>query len=195
MHIAYTIIFITKGFKLIISQIINILKIKENNKIKKGNQIKKNNKDNKDDNINCNNANNKVILENKDYLYKNNRQIINLINNPPPKKIKKFNYSLNCINNDLNLNITNIDKSKSNINSKIELNLKYYINKDIPYQKNKNIKIKELNINNNIIKRTDNELNSLKYEEALKYDKRTYFQYYISLLKTNNLFIMIIILL
>ena len=30
------------------------------------------------------------------------------------------------------------------------------------------------------------ELNSLSYEEALKFDKRTFFQYYISLLKINH---------
>ena len=33
----------------------------------------------------------------------------------------------------------------------------------------------------------DNELNSLEYEKALKYDKRTLFQYYWSLLKKNQL--------
>ena len=33
----------------------------------------------------------------------------------------------------------------------------------------------------------DRELNSLKYEDALKYDKRTYFQYYSSLLLTKHL--------
>ena len=39
------------------------------------------------------------------------------------------------------------------------------------------------------MKFTDNELNSLSYEEALIYDNRTYFQYYISLLKENHLLI------
>ena len=38
-------------------------------------------------------------------------------------------------------------------------------------------------------KMNDYELNSLDYEEALKIDKRTYIQYYISLLKTKHLFI------
>ena len=31
------------------------------------------------------------------------------------------------------------------------------------------------------------ELNSLKYEEALELDKRTYFQYYFSLIKTKHI--------
>ena len=42
-------------------------------------------------------------------------------------------------------------------------------------------KLKERN--KNILKCTDSELNSLTYKEALKNDKRTYFQYYFSLLK------------
>ena len=36
---------------------------------------------------------------------------------------------------------------------------------------------------------TDNEINSLIFNEALKIDKRTYFQYYISLLRTKHLLI------
>ena len=38
-----------------------------------------------------------------------------------------------------------------------------------------------------IIKLNDTELNELKYKEALKKDKRTYLQYYISLIKTKHL--------
>ena len=37
-----------------------------------------------------------------------------------------------------------------------------------------------------IIKYNDEELNSFNYQEALAYDKRTYCEYYISLLKTKN---------
>ena len=46
-------------------------------------------------------------------------------------------------------------------------------------EKNKNL----------VFKLNDYELNSLSYEEALIKDNRTYFQYYISLLKTKNIFI------
>ena len=35
----------------------------------------------------------------------------------------------------------------------------------------------------------DYELNSLKYKYALKYDKRTYFQYYFSLLRMKHIII------
>ena len=41
----------------------------------------------------------------------------------------------------------------------------------------------------NFVDYNDNELNSLIYEKALKYDKRTYIQYYISLLKNKHLLI------
>ena len=44
-------------------------------------------------------------------------------------------------------------------------------------------------IQNNQNKYNDTELNSLNYEQALLYDKRTYFQYYFSLLKINHLLI------
>ena len=51
--------------------------------------------------------------------------------------------------------------------------------------KNKNVNI---NTSKNLIL-VDSELNTLSYENALKIDKRTYMQYYISLLKTKHLII------
>ena len=48
---------------------------------------------------------------------------------------------------------------------------------------NKNIKYKE------ILNYTDSELNSIEYEKALELDKRTFFQYWFSLLKEGNLLI------
>ena len=41
--------------------------------------------------------------------------------------------------------------------------------------------------NKEILEYNDNELNSLEYEKALIYDKRTFIQYYISLLRINHL--------
>ena len=43
-----------------------------------------------------------------------------------------------------------------------------------------------------IMKHNDSELNVLDYKDALKYDDRTYFQYYFSLLRTNHLIVKII---
>ena len=39
-----------------------------------------------------------------------------------------------------------------------------------------------------IYTKTDNELNDLTYKDALKYDKRKYFSYYFSLIKTKHIF-------
>ena len=46
----------------------------------------------------------------------------------------------------------------------------------------------ELNIPNIPDKGNDNELNSLSYRDALRYDKRTYCDYYCSLIKNKQLF-------
>ena len=56
---------------------------------------------------------------------------------------------------------------------------------------NQNLSPKEINIKENkeeIPKSyNDNEMNSLEYEDALKIDKRTYIQYYLSLLRTQHI--------
>ena len=52
---------------------------------------------------------------------------------------------------------------------------------------NFNVKKKFNSKSENILKKNDNELNELSYKDALIYDKRTYIQYYFSLLKTNHL--------
>ena len=50
----------------------------------------------------------------------------------------------------------------------------------------KQIKIENDKKANDLLERKDFELNSLEYEEAIKYDKRNYFQYYFSLIKNNH---------
>ena len=54
---------------------------------------------------------------------------------------------------------------------------------------NKEQKNNNKNNKNTIFKLNDYEMNSLSYDKALKYDKRSYLQYYISLLKTKHLLI------
>ena len=46
----------------------------------------------------------------------------------------------------------------------------------------------ETNFSKNILEYKDFELNNMKYEDALKNDKRNFFQYYFALLKINHLF-------
>ena len=41
----------------------------------------------------------------------------------------------------------------------------------------------------NILEYNDNEINSLSYQVALKKDKRTFFQYYLSLLRVGHPFL------
>ena len=67
-----------------------------------------------------------------------------------------------------------ITSSKNDLNKKQNNNV---YNNNTLFQKYKDIL--EYNVN---------EKNSLEYKEALKYDNRTYFQYYFSLLKIKNLF-------
>ena len=58
---------------------------------------------------------------------------------------------------------------------------------DLKGEKNINInKLKKEQIKNDYSILNDYELNSLSYEEAIKYDKRTFIQYYISLLRTKQ---------
>ena len=102
-------------------------------------------------------------------------------NSPPIKKgndKRLRNHTLNILKT--NGNITNkskIESSKDNIN----------IPKKEKTETETNNKI--LKIDLSLIKYTEYELNSLTYKEALISDKRTYIQFYFSLLKTKHLFI------
>ena len=110
----------------------------------------------------------------------NNNKDKEIKNFPPIKKIgikktsNKKRYPINYMRtNSSDKNITNIiDNSKKSIdsfnNSSMDCSSKKY--KDL-------------------MKYNLYELNNLNYEEASKVDKRTYFQYYISLLKTKHLLI------
>jgi len=117
----------------------------------------------------------------------------------PPKK----NYLRK--NDKKSKKITNIDSnsSKNNLSPK-ERNTKTSFHNERSYKRNLSVKegnnmkskftIKKSNGNkakvNNINKKyNDFELNTLSYKEALEVDKRTYFQYYISLLRTKHIFI------
>ena len=106
----------------------------------------------------------------------------NKIRNKNIKKRKnlKPNQKINFANNPAN-NKNKINKSR--FNKKLTAN---------KIQKGKTSSLNTKNICNNknkTIERilfTDSEMNSFTYNEALQKDKRTFFQYYISLLKTNH---------
>jgi hypothetical protein len=125
--------------------------------------------------------------------------------NAPPKKKVKRNKLRNATCTSVNLyknseTITsNLRPLKDNISDKI-LRRKKIKNNFEPKQ-NGSIKIyeikdhqkKDLNkdmqpTNLNVKNLNDFEMNNLSYANALKYDKRTYFQYYLSLVRTKHIF-------
>ena len=123
---------------------------------------------------------------------------------------KEYNLLCNKINEILDFknsqNETNVSKNLKILEKSKNISLDSFISKK-NYNKNNisenytyksNLKIQNLNLSdiqiiskndNNNIKFTDYEINIIGYEEALQFDKRTFMQYYISLLKTNHLFI------
>ena len=103
----------------------------------------------------------------------------------PSKKFKRF------VDKSISLENTNINSSNSKSFSKLKLKIKdnnsYENSKSIKKNKKNNIqefknKIKKINM----LDFNDFELNSMKYILALEIDKRTYFEYYLSLLKTKH---------
>jgi hypothetical protein len=84
-------------------------------------------------------------------------------------------------------------KSKSNTFSVSDKILKFNnkmstLKNDITNHKSKN-KNKIKKINSLLYKFSSEELNSLKYEDAIEFDKRTYFEYYMSLIRQKQLII------
>ena len=71
------------------------------------------------------------------------------------------------------------------LNKKKLLNKKNNINKNKIIKNNKQKKNKQIQITH--LDFNDYEMNNLRYNDAIKYDKRTFFNYYISLLKTKHL--------
>ena len=118
---------------------------------------------------------------------KNNKsfiQINKLTTNNYNIKVENIKYKsneMNIINTNNNTKVKNIiyNSNKKNIinSNKYKTSIEESINKKFIDKVNK------------VMEYTDEELNSLEYNLAIQYDKRTYFQYYISLLKTKHSFI------
>jgi hypothetical protein len=116
----------------------------------------------------------------------------------PTKKSKKMNFSKLVSNNNTNLSKSNLEKNKSyksnitvDINSSDKSTQQNLIKKGKKkfFKKFKNINEKEIKIEKNKVNYNDYELNSFPYKMALQYDKRTYFQYYVSQIKRKHLII------
>jgi len=180
---------------------------KRKGKRKKGKkkQIKKNDKDIKnnnniinDKNIHNNHINNIIQIAPplnvlfKRYLEQNNlkEEDIDFTKPNPIKKIKKKN-GINKVNNIPNMNTLNEDNIISNDNKNNNSNRPLgNINNNLTLNLNgTKIKLTEEQIYEmslELNKLTQTELNELKYKQALKYDKRTYYEYYFSLIKTKH---------
>jgi len=139
----------------------------------------------------------------------NENSIQKNISGPPKivrRKIKvKSSINRNIINNLLNSNnnklidsqsygnISSIDNnkiisySKKQFKKDKENDIDIYKSKIMEKQKNKEICDNDIEDKLIYINMNDEELNTLKYEKALIYDKRSYFQYYWSLLKKKHL--------
>jgi len=186
LFLASTIFFWIKGYDILIEQINEIIaakkvkflrqKKKKNKKNKKNKKINKSNKEKKDGKINitenikknkCDNANNSIKIENSD----DNKSEILKFHTSSIKIKMELNNELNSkinLQNDKEKDIAPVtDKSQKNIQN---LSIK------------KILKSKTINFN-------DTEMNSFSYQQALKYDNRTYLNYYFSLLKSKNLLI------
>ena len=108
------------------------------------------------------------------YLSKHPELVIKGNHSNPPKKKRGNNILMqnNLSNLNINNNIHNINNNENKSESMEQLKKKEIIKK-----------VKEIMAYN------DQELNNLEYELALKYDKRTFSEYYCSLIKTKNIFI------
>ena len=131
-----------------------------------------------------------IIINKKIYI--NNHNYINI--KKSKKKIKPINEKKNKLNEKKNKSNSSINNNKTNLKfcdsysfNKSKINKKYSKKKSFEFSKynKKNAKNKLTNIYNYIY--NDLELNSLAYEQALIYDKRTYIQYYRSLIMQKQI--------
>ena len=140
------------------------------------------------------------ISEAKINILKSNQKkskniITNNINLNNERKITKKDKRKNIINKGKGKSKHN--KKNKNIFKKSNKSSLYTINNKNNLNKNNNNNIHNSNDNTDknmkkyeeILKYNDNEMNSLLYEKALISDKRTFSQYYFSLLRTGHLFI------
>ena len=173
IYIISLILFLIRGFKIfynIVKRIISNIKQGKNTIEKKKNK-----------------NNSKIIKSNKKVKHKKKKIIKSDHQNSPNKKKKKIKNKKKLKNINIlltNNNIINISNDKINSKSIIKTSNKNLFNNNIT-----EIQKQKLNSKNNvnfILKLNDYELNNLSYIDALKYDKRNYLKYYLSLLRTKH---------
>ena len=214
-YVVAAFIFAFKGYNSLLSQIKDLIRAKLINsddtlpKKAKKKKPKKTKITNKRSRKNLRNL--KDRLKRHDAKKKNN--IKNKSSNAPPlKKLKSPKAKMSNSSNNI-FKIKNVSKDTHKDKITFESNIKNYFessNSIIKVSNKMNTKSlvsknfnkgeslfkektnKENNKENNkviIMHFTDLELNTLTYKKALKYDKRTYIQYYLSLIRTKHLII------
>ena len=180
IHVVCIIYFLSKGYNTLYNTIQDLVR-KKKEMFQKSKKIKK---EQKDKNLTLINASNNLDNDEISQYHLKKRKISN------PTHIRRNN----------NKTKTSYDNKLSKCNTKIGLN--YSEGKKKNHNKKKTHKVRkeknnnEINIWNyinnpsmGILRYNDYELNNLSYKEALVIDKRTYFQYYWSLLKQKQLLI------
>ena len=184
LHIIYTLIFYNKQFDDIINKIKDIIYALKNIDLFNEEKIKK--KETKENSKN-----------NNDLVHNLNKKTIISKNIIKKSKKDKMNIKANKRKKNKNIIIENNKESGSNIklnnNDLINKNIiTSNINKDINNYndlKNKEIKDKKIKKIKDIMEYKDEEKNKLSYDLAVQNDRRTYLEFYLSLLKTkHNLF-------
>ena len=155
------------------------------NKTKKNNDIVINNISNKDKKGKINN--NKSYKLDKKGNKKENKNKSKKKHFPPKKAKRKMDMKTSFIssNKSLNKHSQNLSQIDISLNKKSNRNFKSSMNHNNKYTNLSAQTGKDNETINN--KLNDDELNDLNYELAIELDKRTYFQYYLSLLKKKHL--------
>ena len=165
IHIISLILFILKGFNLLNDTIHSIISYKKKRKKK--------------------NTKNKVFINNPNKKNQKKRQLNKQINKEINRQNnRKINMAILKTSNDGNKShsIGLLSNSKKNL---CDFNFNEKEKKKSYRNNNSNINI----INQKIRKYNDYEINTLEYNKALLYDKRTYIEYYFSLLRIKHLII------
>ena len=187
-HIISFVLFYLKGINVVFKKIKNIIIfIKHSKLFKKGTTKEAQNTNNLDNNQKekslISNINNNLIDDKEESTIKFisgelKRKRRKRNKNNPPKKSHNKNINANIETQNINYNIININNNKKE---------KEII--PVPSRKFTSNKKREIKRPKNMIKFVDDEINDLSYDLAIKYDKRTYCDYYFSLLRSKHLFI------
>ena len=131
-----------------------------------------------------------ILLNKIKYLFQETSDKINKKSHKKSsKEDKKETLNPSSIYDDNKKNKLIIKKNQINSSDLVSKD-KININNNIPLDSNFDLNNLYIEGNNEIYsKKTDNEMNYLRYESAIKSDKRTYFECYLSLIRTKQLLI------